>query len=166
MKDHGKVFEADVRKSLSVFDNVHVDRIHDSVTWGGHGMIGSPTPGDFWIFKRNGEQLPIVLLEAKATSTRRLDFSRVEDHQRDSLAEMDSFHRRSSGWIAVNFYDPNDIRHMNRCFMIPIVVWDEYAAKGDRKSIALSSCEEDKRIIECPRVKGSIFNMSAWLKVV
>ena len=82
------------------------------------------------------------------------------------MHDFESFHDDAKGYIAVNFYDADNLRNRNRCFMVPIRVWDEYVGKGDRKSLPMDSCVDDERIIECRRVKGSIYDVYGWLETL
>lgn len=160
-KGRGKAFEVELRKSMEAA-GLYVHRISDSMGFNGYRVVSTPTPGDFFSFK-GGDTLSCALVEAKATSTGRLDFSRIEQHQKDSLVEFDALSARSSGWVAINFYDKDNIRSLNRCFMVPIseVVRLE-AADGGPRSISLGTCELLEQAIECERVKGSMYDMGRW----
>ena len=64
----------------------------------------------------------------------------------------------------MNFYDPVNLNRGNTCFMVPISVWEELRLKdGAMKSISHDDCLNDDRIAFCPRMKGSMFDMSRWL---
>ena len=105
------------------------------------------------------------MIEAKAVSGKSLPFSRLETHQKEALVGFDAFHDNAHGWVAANFYDSTNIRKFNWCYMIPIDVWNEYETSGERKSLSLKQCQEDERIIECPRAPGSMYDMSNWSSI-
>lgn len=162
MADRGKAFEKELKDSM-LNVNMMVERIPDATYWNGHRMVSKQTPADFHAYKAS-KRLVCFMVEAKATSTPRLDFARLEEHQYDALMEFDEFHEDAHGYVAVNFYDKVSIRRSNRCFMVPIAVWSEYKHGGKRKSLALRQCEEDDRVVECPRIGGSIFDMEKWIE--
>lgn len=164
MANRGKDFEKEFRGSLEAVDML-VERIPDKIYWTGHRIASEESIADFFAFK-HGEKVVPLLIECKATSTRRIDFSALKDHQKDALVGFNEFHADSKGYVAVNFYDKVSIRRFNVCYMIPIDVWVEYLENSDRKSIPISACEDDERIIECPRCKGSIYNMAKWYSTV
>jgi Holliday junction resolvase len=160
-KGRGKAFELELRRSMEAV-GLYVHRISDSVGFNGYRVVGSPTPGDFFAF-RGGDELACALIEAKATSSGRLELARIQPHQMDSLVEFDGLSGRSHGWVAINYYDKENIRSLNRCFMVPIgevvrVSQDD----GLPKSMSMSMCESMHGAVECVRIKGSMYDMSAW----
>lgn len=162
MRSRGKVFEQELRLSMEAA-GLLVHRICDAVNWDGHRMVGAPTPGDFYAFgTAGGTRLSASLVEAKAVNGPSLPFARLEGHQRESLEGFEALHPDAHGWVAVNFYDADDIRHHNRCFMIPIQTWDAMLVADERKSVPLSACEADATITECPRAAASTYDMSEW----
>ena len=166
MKSHGKIFEKEFKLSVEEqLKNFKIERIHDGVTWSGGSMIGAETPADFYALYKVKRTLHFIYIECKATSSGRLAFSALQDHQYRSLMDMDRFHKNAGAWVAINFYDPNNIRNLNTCFMVDINTWAEYAA-GDKKSINMQECVDDERIIQCPRMRGSRFDMSTFSRVV
>ena len=69
------------------------------------------------------------------------------------------------GVIALNYYlDP--IREGNRLFLVPIDIWRSYGRLEERKSLPISSCEGDDRIVECPRIAGSMWDISEYVKTL
>lgn len=160
MANRGKVFETELRFSLEHVGML-VERIPDAVYWTGNRIASRQTPSDFHAYK-SATNLECFMIEAKAVSGKSLPFNRLEEHQGKALRDFDNFHKNAHGYIAVNFYDGHNIRKFNRCFMIPIDVWDEYESSNERKSLPLKSCEDDQRIIECPRAPGSIYDMGVW----
>lgn len=160
-KSPGKRFERELKASMELAGFM-VERIPDGVYWDGRRMASNRTPADFhaWIA---GSSLKSLMIEAKASGSGRFEFSRLESHQMESLAKFESIHKDALGYVALNFYDPANLRVMNRCYMVPINVWVEYAQSSERKSLPLSACEEDGRIIFCPRMKGSMYDMSGFV---
>lgn len=160
MADRGKAFERELKESMEAA-GLMVERIPDNTYWNGARMVSKQTPADFHAYK-SSESLVCLMVEAKATSTKRIDFARLEPHQEEALAGFERFHRDAHGFVAVNFYDNVSIRRLNRCFMVPIGVWEEYKGLCGRKSLSLAQCEEDPLIEECPRAAGSVYDMSSW----
>jgi penicillin-binding protein-related factor A (putative recombinase) len=157
--NRGKTFEQELRRSMTAV-GLLVHRISDAVSWNGCQMVGAPTPGDFYAFG-NSDGLSASLVEAKAVNGKSLPFNRLEQHQFESLMLFDSFEEKTHGYVAINFYDADDIRHFNKCFMVPIGLWADEMS-GDRKSLPMSRCEEDDEVMECPRVAGSMYDMAGW----
>ena len=162
MESRGKKFEQELRLSMEAA-GLMVHRISNAVSWDGHRMVGAPTPGDFYAFGTDSKgSLTVSLIEAKAVNGNSLPFSRLEKHQLDSLNEFDSLSDDVHGWVAVNFYDAEDIRHHNRCFMIPVSAWNGMMRSGERRSVPISACESDDSTVECPRAAASTYDMREW----
>ena len=162
----GKRFEREFNSSVTNADGAYgvLCRITDKVFNDGFGhMKSEESVADFWWFIPR-VSLHCILVECKATSTKRITFASLAEHQKVSLRDHESLHEAAHGVVAVNVYDPLDKRHVNRLFIIPIDVWCEYES-GEKKSIALKSLEEDDRIFECPRVKGSIWDLSKYVAI-
>ena len=141
-----------------------VERIPDAVYWTGKRIASRQTPSDFHAYKA-ATNLECFMIEAKAVSGKSLPFARLEPHQKKALEDFDKFHANAHGWVAVNFYDGSNIRKFNRCYMIPIDVWNEYEDSGERKSLPIQACDDDERIVECPRAPGSMYFMSNWSSI-
>lgn len=158
----GKRFEAKLFTSLSDA-GLFVQRIPDKVYWTGKRLVSEETPADFisCYTQADDGRVRSFLIEAKACSQNRLRFARLEQHQHDALVEFDGMHPDMHGFVAVNFYDPASIRIMDVCFMVPISIWDEYAA-GEMKSLSHDDCSGDDRIHLCQKV-GTTYDMSRWL---
>jgi hypothetical protein len=116
----------------------------------------------FWFIVDGG--LKVVLVEAKASAEKRIEFGRLQPHQKDALVDFDGLDRQTYGYIAVNLYDPNNVRNDNRLFMVPVSVWSELESVGDRKSIPLKTLDEREDIIECPRCTGSRWDMEPFVR--
>ena len=161
MSNRGKNFEREFKNSLESF-GMYAMRIADKVYWNGIRMASEQTPADFLAYL-SCDRLVALMIECKATAQKSLPFDNLQQHQRDALETFDAFDDDAKGYIAVNFYDGSNIRNRNECYLIPISIWCEYADKGDRKSISIDSCRGDDRIICCPRVKGSMFDISSLI---
>lgn len=160
----GKRFEGWLKASMDAHGMFSL-RIPDKLYWTGRNMRSEETPADFMACCSDADgNLHSYLVEAKACSKSRMNFSTLKDHQRESLLEFDAIHENAHGVVAVNFYDPVSLNRGNACFMVPISVWEEMRTKdGAMKSISHNDCLSDERIAFCPRTKGSIFDMSRWL---
>lgn len=161
----GKRFEKKFHESLDAA-GVYTERIQDCAYWNGYRMVGNKTAGDFRCYIPASKSLKSLLIENKATSSKRIEYDRLEEHQHASLVSFDNLHRDAQGWVAVNFYNSVSVARCDMCFMVPIAVWDEYVSDDSRKSIPMDTFIDDDRIIECPKVKGAIYDMSAWLAAV
>lgn len=162
--DPGKRFEAKLSASMENA-GLHVMRIPDKVYWTGSRLVSEETPADFqcgYAQSYNGE-LHAILVEAKACSKHRIPFDRLKRHQHDALMEYEEMNRNSHGFVAVNFYDPVSLSALDVCFMVPIKVWDEHAA-GDMKSLSHDDCLDDERVFLCPKMKGSMYDLSRLVK--
>ena len=158
-QQRGKVFEGELKRSMEEA-GVLVHRIRDGRVAAGYGQaMGLKNPCDFYAWAVSGERLVAVAIEAKAVGVPRLPFENVQPHQVEALAQFDLLHKDMKAYIAVNFYDTNSIRKLNRCFMLPIADYEE-ALQGDAKSVPLAYFEE--RAVECPRMKGQLYDMSGW----
>lgn len=160
MANRGKDFEQEFRYSLENM-NIMVERIPDKIYWTGYRIASEESRADFFAFK-GGNDFKTILIECKATSTLRIDFKALKQHQKDALQEFEAFDERMKGYVAVNFYDKVSIRRKNICYMVPITVWTELEETLDRKSIPIKVFQADDRIIECPRIKGSVYDMTKW----
>jgi hypothetical protein len=142
-----------------------VFRIPDSTFVMGGGKMGSAkSPSDFFVFVPHGDHLHVLMVECKSVNGVSIAFDRLAEHQDAALCELDSISEFAHGFVALNMYDADDIRNNNQLFMVPIGVWNEYANKGDRKSLPLGRCEDDPRIIECPRCQGSMWDVGGFLE--
>lgn len=157
MRNRGKTFEAELKSSMENA-GLLVERIPDKVYWNGYRMCSDETPADFLAFMPT-EQLKGMMVEAKATSTRRLACDRLRQHQHDALCQFERFHPDMHGYVAINFYDKDNIRKMNNCFMVPIYVWDAHFS-GTKKSISMDDCSQYPGVVMCNRIKGSMYDMS------
>jgi hypothetical protein len=157
----GKTFEGQFRKSMEEY--AWVLRIPDAVfLMAGGGTASAKTPADFVVVVPKSDVIHFMLVECKAIGGISIPFDRLDEHQNGYLTKVEGIHPHCHGLVAINFYG-EDVRLVNRLFMVPIEVWNEYATRGDRKSLPVSSCELDPRIIECPRVKGSIWEVSQYI---
>ena len=150
----GKRYEQKLKESFRqagyfhyrIVDNVY--RVHNKVqsiqTLADMIVMGTKIGG-------YGSSLHGYLIEAKAESTKSLSFSRLSEHQYQALKDFDSIHENMHGMVAINFYDQINIRRKDRCFFVPINVWDLYK-DGDRASISEEQCQDDSYIIECEKV--------------
>lgn len=163
MANRGKAFENELRVSMETA-GLYVERIPDALFWTGERIASRQTPSDFHAYKA-ATNLECFMIEAKAVSGKSLPFNRLEPHQREALISFNNFHANAHGYVAANFYDGNNLRNYNKCYMIPIDVWAEYEGGSERKSLPVKACEDDPRIIECPRAPGSIYDMNNWSSI-
>ena len=158
MPNAGKRFETQLKSSMELA-GFTVHRIQDGMYWDGRRMASNQTPADFYAWLA-GERLHSLMVEAKASSSKRLDYSRLAEHQLESLVRFDGMHQDAHGYIAANFYDSDNVRNMNRCYMVPVGAWVEHMESGERKSLSMGECEEDDRVLFCPRIRGSMYDMT------
>ena len=165
MANRGKKFESEFKGGLERC-GCYAMRIPDKLIWAKNRLVSQETPADYVAYFSHGGKTIPIMAECKATSQNRLDFAKLQEHQRKALQDFDAFSPDTVAVVAANYYDISNLRALNRCFIIPISVWDEYADKGDRKSLPMKSCVDDDRIIECDRCKGSTYDMAAWLSTL
>lgn len=163
MAVRGKVFEGELKRSMENA-GVYVERIPDKVFWNGHRMAGEQTPADFVMFAPVGDRVHGLMVEAKAVGGKSIPFDRLQPHQAAALDAFGSHHRDMHGYVAVNYYDKANVKRFNELYMVPFEVWRGYEEAGERKSLALSQCEDDPRIVMCPRAKGSVYDMSPFVE--
>lgn len=161
----GKAFESELKKSLEKAGCL-AHRIKDSVIWNGKAMVGQETPADLYCFSNVSGRLSASLIECKAVNGKSIPFDRVKQHQLESLVAFESYDANCHGFVAINFYDKDNVRKFNVAYMVNVSTWREYERGSDRKSLPLSDCESDPRIIECPRASGSMFDMSEWVLAI
>ena len=128
----------------------------------GVAMASKKSMADFFWFLT--DPLRVCLVEAKACGEKRIEFARLQPHQRDALLDFKRLDKHTFGYVAVNIYDSENIRKVNRLFMVPVDVWVSLEEVGDRKSIPLKTLEEHEEIIECPRDVGSKWDMESFVK--
>lgn len=160
----GKRFEAKLKSSFERC-GMYAMRIPDKVYWTGSRIASDETPADFVAFnvsKADGS-LHCYLIEAKACSRSRINFSALKSHQKEALVGFDSMHEDMHGYVAVNFYDSVSLSRLDVCFMVPISVWTEYESKdGAMKSISHAECLNDDRVFFCQKVKGGVYDMEVF----
>lgn len=164
MSKRGKNFEKEFKNSIEAV-GMYAMRIADKVYWNGTRIASEQTPADFLAYLSCGKLIGLMV-ECKATAQKSLPFDNLQPHQREALETFDGFDVDARGYVAINFYDGSNIRNRNECYLVPISVWGEYADRGDRKSISMKTCAADPRIIGCPRIKGSIYDMSEFVETV
>ena len=157
----GKRFETRLKKSMERAGMLAM-RIPDKVYWNGSRIASEETPADFNAYAVIDGELHCYLIEAKACSSKRVEFSRLKPHQHDALHSFDSMHGDMHGFVAVNFYDSVSLRAMDVCCMVPISVWDEYAM-GESKSLNHEKCSNDSRIVICPKITGAVYDMAGLI---
>ena len=162
--NRGKVFEAELKSSLEC-TGFTVMRIADRVYFDGHAIKSEQTPADFLAWYP-AEHVECFMFEAKATGEKRIDFDRVQPHQEQALLDFDSTHADMHGYVAVNFYNKENIRSFNQMYFVPISTWVELKGSLDRKSLPFDVCEDNEDIIKCVRVKGSVYDVSPLLTAI
>ncbi len=153
--NRGKTFEKEFKSSMDKA-GFYSMRIPDKIYWTGKRIASEETPADFFGIAPTGNPL---MIECKATAQKSLSFTALQEHQHKALTEFESYHDNCRSFVAVNFYSNENIRERNLCYVIPIKVWDEYVS-GSKKSISMKQCDDDSRIINCQRIKGSAYDLS------
>ena len=154
----GKRFESKLKASLDAYGYFSL-RIPDKVYWTGSRLASEETPADYMACGTSDGRLSCYMIEAKACSRNRMQFSQLKEHQLDALMSFDGMHADMHGVVAVNFYDPVSIKRYDMCFMVPVPVWSEYR-DGKMKSISRDECLSDARIASCPKIRGGIYDLS------
>lgn len=141
----GKRFERKFKESLELLGGF-AHRIED----GGRYSLNDQ-PGDFYYFSPDGIA---NLIECKATREKSFPFKLLRDSQVASLLAFERVSRSTRSWVAVNYYGKN-VAKDNRCFLVPINGYVQYAAACGRKSLPVFAAGEIGT--ECPKVKGNIW---------
>lgn len=122
----GKRFEGSFHESLHALPGASM-RVLD-----GGKSINIRVWGDFLYFADDGH---VWLFECKSTALRSLPFLQVKEHQLESLSRFDSLHDHFHGVIAVNFYDGDNVRRKNDCWLVPVSDYMEFVKHSGRKSM-------------------------------
>lgn len=143
----GKRFEHAFSASLNRLPGLSL-RLLDGGSVAKHDM-----PGDFIYFATTGTS---YLIECKETAEKSFPFSKLKDHQLQSLISFGKVASGMKGFVALSFYD-KDLPNDSTCILIPAPVYAAYKAGANRKSIPRPDAQ---RIgFECPKI-GAVWNVA------
>lgn len=160
-KERGKDFEAELSDSMRAA-GVLTHRIRDGYIIVRGKKVSQKNPCDFYAWKPTQGGVVCLAVEAKATAEKSLPFDNVQPHQLEALLEFESAHPDMHGFLAVNFYSADGLRHGNRMFFVPVMTYASYAASSGRRSIPLKFIEGDPTCVECPRTDGMRWDVGPW----
>lgn len=145
----GKRFENKFRESLGGI----TIRINDKVSVRNGFVVSKESEADFVCFQESGN---VYLVECKATSLKSFPFSKIEEHQENSLVDFENLHPYFHGLIALEFYNKESYRLPKRMFLIGIKDFLFYKTSCGRKSIPIKDAEAIGT--ECPYI-GSRYDI-------
>ena len=164
----GKVFERELFKSFE-YAGLLPKRITDRTFLSGNRILSQESEADFWVFDTAKDNLRVALVEAKATKNKSFSLEKLKEHQYEALLAFENEHKDAHGFVAVNFYDKDNRRNFNICYLVPILTWrdlKEAMKKRGRKSIPLAVFETDENVIKCVRIQHSMFDVSGMKRVM
>lgn len=131
----GKRFENKFRESLGGI----TIRINDKVSVRNGFVVSKESEADFVCFQESGN---VYLVECKATSLKSFPFSKIEEHQENSLVDFENLHPYFHGLIALEFYDKRGYRYPKRMFLVGIKDFLSYKLSCGRKSLPINDAEK------------------------
>lgn len=169
----GKKFEPRIQRGLERLGG-WTARFTDTVNVDEHGNLratAAVVPPDYIHCNVNFNLLVEckTFIVEKGRDAARVDFSRLEPHQRGDLIAFDEVSPKHHGFVAVLFYNREQGgARVYRCFLLPISEWVGLEMIGGRKSIPAEAFAGDLARFEARWVGGtkSYFDLSAPLDVV
>jgi len=159
----GKVFEAEIRRSLDHFGESHPGfwwmRLSDYRSWVAVNpkLVAPKQPADFLAVYRGR----VFFLECKSTKYRYgWDSSRLKPHQREALLAVSS--AGGSAWILIR--DHSVPRH-NRAWALHISTYDLLRERLPPNRVSFGWADLDEFGIRLPLLKGKIWDLSGLFGV-
>lgn len=164
MKNQGKTFEDNFRKSLPKTPNIFYYRLKDSAAsyYGGNEFLrfSQSNIADVFLLHTNNQFniTHLLILELKSHKGKSLPFSAIRDNQLKEMFEA-SRYRKVLPFLIVFFSD------IERCFALPIQKVVALKQEGARKSIPLAYFEEEGTEIEVQKLRTNYrYNIEKFLE--
>lgn len=164
MKNQGKVFEDNFRKSIPITPNVFYYRLKDTASsyYGGNQQLrfSQSNIADAFLLHTNTQFniTHLLILELKSHKGKSLPFSAIRDNQLKEMFEA-SRYRKILPFIVMFFSD------IERCFALPIQKVVALKQEGTRKSIPLEYFEEQGTEIEVIKLRTNYrYNIEKFLE--
>lgn len=161
MKNLGKIFEQNFRKSIPVNDKIYYYRLKDSASsyYGGNANLrfSQNNIADAFMFYVGQFVASLLILEYKSHKGKSLPLSCIRDNQLKEMLEA----RNKIGVLPMLVVFFSDIE---RCFSLDIRYVEKFINENDRKSIPVDFFENYGTEIEVTKLKTNYrYNVEKWL---
>lgn len=161
MKNLGKIFEQNFRKSIPETNKIYYYRLKDSASsyYGGNDNLrfSQNNIADAFLYHCNNGSNNLLILEYKSHKGKSLPLNCIRDNQLREMLEA----KDKSGVIPMIVVFFSDIE---RCFSLNIKYVEEFLRNNDRKSIPLEYFEENGVEIETIKLRTNYrYNVEEWL---
>lgn len=162
MKNLGKIFEQNFRKSIPVKDEIYYYRLKDTASsyYGGNDNLrfSQSNIADAFMFVEVEGRRYLFIMEYKNHKGKSLPLNCIRKNQFDEMLEANN----KLGIIPVIIVFFCDIE---RCFSLNIEYVDKFKKEEDRKSIPLEYFEKYGVEIETIKIKINYrYNIDKWLQ--
>lgn len=162
MKNQGKIFEQNFRKSIPLSNKIYYYRLKDSASsyYGGNDMLrfSQNNIADAFMFYVGDYATELLILEFKNHKGKSLPLSCIRENQ---LKEMCQANVKQSviPMLIVFFID------CEKCYSLNIEYVDKFIKENDRKSIPIEYFEQYGIEIETIKLRTNYkYNIQKWLE--
>lgn len=162
MKNLGKIFEQNFRKSVPINDKTFYYRLKDSASsyYGGNENLrfSQNNIADAFMFYVGDMFSYLFILEFKNHKGKSLPINCIRDNQLKEMTEASK--KTGVRPILIVFF--SDIE---KCYALDIEDVDNFIKSNDRKSIPLEYFEQNAKEIEVIKLRSNYrYNIEKWLK--
>lgn len=162
MKNQGKIFEQNFRKSIPINDKIYYYRLKDSASsyYGGNDNLrfSQNNIADAFMFYVGKFVSSLLILEYKSHKGKSLPLTCIRDNQLKEMSEA----RDKIGVLPMLIVFFSDIE---RCFSLEIRYVEKFIKENDRKSIPVDYFEKYGTEIEVIKLRTNYrYNIEKWLK--
>lgn len=161
MKNQGKIFEQNFRKSIPINDKIYYYRLKDSASsyYGGNDNLrfSQNNIADAFMFFVGNFVTHLLILEYKSHKGKSLPLTCIRDNQLKEMLEA----RNKIGVLPMLVVFFSDIE---RCFSLDIRYVEKFINEIDRKSIPVDFFEKYGTEIEVTKLRTNYrYNIEKWL---
>ena len=161
MRNQGKIFEQNFRKSIPINDKIYYYRLKDSASsyYGGNDNLrfSQNNIADAFMFYVGQFVSSLLILEYKSHKGKSLPLTCIRDNQLKEMLEA----RNKIGVLPMLVVFFSDIE---RCFSLDIRYVEKFINEIDRKSIPLDFFEKYGTEIEVTKLRTNYrYNIEKWL---
>lgn len=161
MKNLGKIFEQNFRKSIPVSEKIYYYRLKDTASsyYGGNENLrfSQNNIADAFLFYVGDYMTNLLILEFKNHKGKSLPLSCIKENQLDGMIDAN----KKTGVIpmlVVFFID------VEKCYSLNIEFVEKFIENNERKSIPINYFEEHGTEIEVTKLKTNYrYNIEKWL---
>lgn len=162
MKNLGKIFEQNWKKSIPLSDKIYYYRLKDSASsyYGGNDNLrfSQNNIADAFMFYVGDFVAILLILEFKSHKGKSLPLTCIRDNQLKEMIEA----KEKVGVIPMLIVFFSDIE---RCFSLEIRYVEKFINENERKSIPLEYFEKYGTEIEVTKLRTNYkYNVEKWLK--